>query len=137
MDNTWVTQIEDNVTSYIDSSLNEKSSDILVTSEEYTGDTATFPAVYVRELSQTERGYDIDGSEISGVLSTFQLDVFANGYRECKDLSTKVMLLMKDLRFEVIASPLHTQGNGYYRSVSRYRRVIGGGDSELITESWI
>lgn len=137
MDNTWVTQIEDNVTSYIDSSLNDKDSDILVTSEQYTGDTATFPAVYVRELSQTERGYDIEGSTISSVLSTFQLDVFANGYKECKDLSAKVMLLMKDLRFEVIASPLHTQGNGYYQSVSRYRRNISGGDSDLITEEWI
>lgn len=137
MDNSWVTQIEDNVTSYIDSSINEKDSNVLVTSDEYTGGTATFPAVYVRELTQAERGYDIDGSVISGVLSTFQLDVFANSYRECKELSNKVMLLMKDLRFEVIASPLHTKGNGYYRSVSRYRRVIGGGDSELITEEWI
>ena len=132
MDNSWVTQIESNVTTYIDDELSQ-TLDVLVTSDEFTGDTASFPAVYVRELSQSERGYDIDGTEISGVMSTFQIDVFANTYNECKELSSKVMLLMKDLRFQVMFSPLHTRENGYYRSVGRYRRLIGGGDSDLIT----
>lgn len=132
MDNSWITQIESNVTTYIDDSLSE-TMQVLVTSDEYTGDTASFPAVYVRELSQVERGRDIDGQEICAVRSTFQLNVFASDYNTCKNLSTKVMLLMKNLRFQVIASPLHTKENGYYRSVSRYRRTVSGGDSDLIT----
>lgn len=130
MDNSWVTEIESNITTYIDDALGE---DILVTSDQFTGDTASFPAVYVREMSQSERGYDIDGSTIAAVRSTFQINVYASTYDKCKEISTKVMLLMKDLRFQVIASPLHTQENGYYRSVSRYRRTISGGDSDLIT----
>lgn len=130
MDNSWVTQIESNVVTYIDSELSE----VFVTSDEYTGDTAIFPAVYVRELSQVERGYDIDGCEIASVLSTFQIDVYAHSYKECKSISSSVMLLMKELRFEVIASPLHTKENGYYRSVSRYRRNVSGGDSDIIND---
>ena len=133
MDNSWVTQIEKNVVSYIDAELTQ-TMDVFVTSGEYTGDTAEFPAVYVHELSQVERGYDLDGSSINGVLTTFQIEVYDTTYPDCKDLSTQVMLLMKELRFEVIASPLHTQMNGYYRSVSRYRRVVGGEDKELINE---
>lgn len=131
MDNSWVTQIEENVATYIDADLST-SMDVLVTTEEYTGDTAIFPAVYVRELTQVEKGYDLDGSSIASVLSTFQIEVYDTTYAECKELSTKVMLLMKELRFEVIASPLHTQMNGYYRSVSRYRRNVSGGDSDII-----
>lgn len=133
MDNSWVTQIEENVLTYIDAALTA-TMDVFVTSGEYTGDTAVFPSVYIHELSQVERGYDLDGSSINGVLSTFQIEVYDTTYSSCKDLSTKVMLLMKELRFEVIASPLHTQMNGYYRSVSRYRRLIGGEDKELINE---
>ena len=133
MDNSWVTQIEENVTSYIDASLTA-TMDILVTSDEYTGDTAEFPAVYIREMTQQEIGQDIEGNSIDGVRSTFEINVYANTYTECKEISTKVMLLMKELRFQVIASPLHTRSNGFYRSVSRYRRDIGGGDIELITE---
>lgn len=130
MDNSWVTQIEQNVADYIDAELE----DIFVTTEQYTGDTASFPAVYVHELSQIEKGYDLDGSEIAAVMSTFEIQVFDSSYNSCKELSKQVMLLMKELRFEVIASPLHTQANGYYRSVSRYRRNISGGDSDIINE---
>lgn len=130
MDNSWVTQIETNVADYIESEL----SGVLVTTDDYTGDTAVFPTVYVHELSQIERGYDIDGSEIAAVLSTFEINVAEQTYLGCKELSNKVMLLMKGLRFEVIASPLHTKMNGYYRSVSRYRRHISGGDSDIINE---
>lgn len=133
VDNSWVTQIEENVRTYIESRLEDDS--ILVTSDNFTGDTASFPAVYVHELSQSEVGYTIEGNDICGVRTTFQLDVYTNDYNECKDISKNVMLFMKELRFEVIASPLHTQENGYYRSVSRYRRVVGGGDSELITDN--
>lgn len=133
MDNSWVTQIEENVVTYIDAALTD-TMDVFVTSGEYTGDKAEFPSVYIRELSQVERGYDLDGSSINGVLSTFQIEVYDTTYSSCKDLSTRVMLLMKELRFEVIASPLHTQMNGYFRSVSRYRRLIGGEDKELINE---
>ena len=131
MDNTWVTQIEENVRTYIDASIDDDN--ILVTSDDFTGDTASFPAVYVHELSQIEEGYNIEGDEICGVRTTFHIAVYTNDYNECKYISKNVMLFMKELRFEVIASPLHTQENGYYRSVSRYRRVVGGGDSELIT----
>lgn len=133
MDNSWVTQIEQNVVTYIDSEL-ATSMDVLVTSDEYTGETANFPAVYVHELSQTERGNDLEGTSINAVLSTFQIEVYDNTLAECKALSTQVMLLLKELRFEVIASPLHTKENGYYRSVSRYRRVVGGEDIDLITQ---
>lgn len=133
MDNSWVTQIEENVLTYIDAALTA-TMDVFVTSGEYTGDTAVFPSVYIHELSQVERGYDLDGSSINGVLSTFQIEVYDTTYSSCKDLSTRVMLLMKELRFEVIASPLHTQMNGYFRSVSRYRRLIGGEDKELINQ---
>lgn len=125
-----MTQIETNVSDYIESEL----SGVLVTTDDYTGDTAVFPTVYVHELSQIERGYDIDGSEIAAVLSTFEINVAEQTYLGCKELSNKVMLLMKGLRFEVIASPLHTKMNGYYRSVSRYRRHISGGDSDIINE---
>ena len=132
MDNLWVTQIEENIATYIDAELNE-TADILVTTEDYTGDTASFPAVYVHELSQVERGYDIEGTSINGVLSTFQIEVYCNTKPECRKISNDVLSIMKDLRFEVTASPLYKSENGYCFSVSRYRRLVGGEDLDLIT----
>ena len=131
MDNSWVTQIEEKVESYLKAELPE---DVSVTSEDYTGDTAVFPAVYVKELTQQEIGSELMGDTIAAVRSTFQIEVYTNASTENKELSTKVMLLMKELSFEVIAAPLKTQQIGYYRSVSRYRRVVAGGDVQLISE---
>lgn len=131
MDNNWVTQIEDNVRDYIESELTEYE-DILVTSEPYTGDVPTFPVVYVHEMSQREVGQDLDGSNIVAVSTTFQIEIATSTKALCKDISTKVMMLMKELRFTVIASPLYQEGNGYSKSVSRYERVIGGEDIEMI-----
>lgn len=131
MDNNWVTQIEDNVRDYIESELTEYE-DILVTSEPYTGDVPTFPVVYVHEMSQREVGQDLDGSNIVAVSTTFQIEIATSTKALCKDISTKVMMLMKELRFKVIASPLYQEGNGYSKSVSRYERVIGGEDIEMI-----
>lgn len=137
MAKSWVDQIEDNVATYIDSDLNE-TMDVLVTTEQYTGDTAEFPAVYVHELPQVERGYDIDGSSINGVLSTFQIDVYDNDSKSCKEIASKVRDLMKEMRFEMISSPLRTKEYGYYKAVARYRRLFGGEDKDLIdnTEIW-
>lgn len=132
MDNLWVTQIEENIATYIDAEINE-TADILVTTEDYTGDTASFPAVYVHELPQVERGYDIEGTSINGVLSTFQIEVYCNSRQECKETSNAVLSIMKDLRFEVTASPLYKSENGYTFSVARYRRLVGGEDLDLIT----
>lgn len=133
MDNSWVTQVEGIVSDYIEASLDD--SNILVTTESYTGDTARFPAVYVHEMTQQEIGSDLDGSFINGVRSTFQLDIFANNEKDCKELSSNVMLIMKELRFKVIASPLYTPENGYHRSFSRYRRDIGASDLELFNDN--
>ena len=131
MDNNWVTQIEDNVRDYIESELTEYKN-ILVTSEPYTGDVPMFPVVYIHELSQREVGEDLDGSNIVAVDTTFQIEIATSAKDLCKEISTKVMMLMKDLRFKVIASPLYQEGNGYSKSVSRYERVIGGEDIEMI-----
>lgn len=131
MDNNWVTQIEDNVRDYIESELTEYEN-ILVTSEPYTGDVPMFPVVYIHELSQREVGEDLDGSNIVAVDTTFQIEIATSAKDLCKEISTKVMMLMKDLRFKVIASPLYQEGNGYSKSVSRYERVIGGEDIEMI-----
>lgn len=131
MDNNWVTQIEDNVRDYIESELTEYE-DILVTSEPYTGDVPTFPVVYVHEMSQREVGQDLDGSNIVAVSTTFQIEIATSTKALCKDISTKVMMLMKELRFKVIASPLYQEGNGYSKSVSRYERVVGGEDGDLV-----
>lgn len=131
MDNNWVTQIEDNVRDYIESELTEYE-DILVTSEPYTGDVPTFPVVYVHEMPQREVGQDLDGSNIVAVSTTFQIEIATSTKALCKGISTKVMMLMKELRFKVIASPLYQEGNGYSKSVSRYERVVGGEDGDLV-----
>lgn len=135
MNNNWVTQIEPNVLAYLQSELETKYSeyeDMLITSEEYTGDTPVFPVVYVHELSQREVGNDLDGCNILGVDTTFQIEIATPTKELCKNISTDAMMLMKELRFKVIASPLYQEGNGYTRSVSRYQRIVGGEDTDLV-----
>lgn len=132
MENNWITQIEPNVLAYLQSDLETEYEDMLITSEEYTGDTPVFPVVYVHELIQREVGNDLDGENILAVDTTFQIEVAAPTKDLCKEISTKIVLLMKELRFKVLASPLYQEGNGYTRSVSRYGRIVGGEDTDLI-----
>jgi hypothetical protein len=133
--NEWASKIEEIVYNYIDDALSEEYADyddFIVTDKPYTGDTPVFPVVYVHEMSQREIGNDIDGSTIVGVETTFQIEVAANEWDLCKEISKRIVLLMKELRFRVMASPLYQEGNGYTRSVSRYGRTVGGEDVELL-----
>ena len=132
----WTDDIEINVFSRIKAegtiALKSKYPNLFYTTANETDDSPSFPSVYVQELPGVERGRDLEGKDINGVLSSFQVDVQDNdkekGKARTKEVMGKVMETMKSMLFEVTALPVYRRENDVWLATARFRRVIGAND---------
>lgn len=89
-----------------------------------------YPLIYVHELSSPEIGSTLDGETINGLLSSFEITVFADSNQDdAKVVMNEVVLVMKSMRYQMIGSPFNDNDNGLYRRIARFRRVIGASDT--------
>ena len=137
---SWYEQIEPNVLTYVKYSVEELgyrprfTSVLDKTVVDDNGVPKKLPTVYIHMLQPAEVGNDLDNTEINGVLATIEIQIFSNNYNESQSLRTITLDCMKKLRFNVPMLPVTTNQGDYFLTIARYRRVIGGGDSDLITE---
>ena len=129
----WINDIETAVFSRIKargSPLKKYFPKIFFTTENETDETvAVFPTVYVEELAGTEQGRDLEGRKVNVYLATFQINIAHNGKKnEVKRIMENCMETMKEMRFEIIATPIYSLNKGVWTGVARFRRVIGGED---------
>lgn len=129
----WINDIETAVFSRIKargSPLKKYFPEIFFTTENETDETvAVFPTVYVEELAGTEQGRDLEGRKVNVYLATFQINIAHNGKKnEVKRIMENCMETMKEMRFEIIATPIYSLNKGVWTGVARFRRVIGGED---------
>ena len=138
---SWYEQIEPNVLTYVKYMVEELGYTPRFTSlldktvVDDNGVPKKLPTVYIHLLQPTEVGNDLDNTEINGVLATIEIQIFSNNYNESMSLRTITLDCMKRLRFNVPMLPVTTNQGDYFLTVGRYRRVIGHGDSDLVTES--
>lgn len=89
-----------------------------------------FPTLYLHELEPVERGQDLDNVTVNAVMSTIEIQVWANTTEtDCKSILYKAITEMKRMRFNVIMFPSVTTSNKVAWGVARFRRMIGGGDT--------
>ena len=137
---SWYEQIEDNILSYVKTVLNGKGYKPRITSildktvVDDDGVPKKFPTVYFHSLQPAEVGNDLENTDINAILTTIEIQVFSNDYNECQSLWSLTLDCMKSLRFNVPMLPITSKMGDYFSSVARYRRVVGAGDSELITQ---
>lgn len=92
---------------------------------------AVFPFVYVSMLAPAEMGNDIESETVNAGLFTFQIDVTDNqSQARAREVAGEILRVMKTMRFNAVAMPYFDNSTvGTYRIVSRYRRIIGAGDT--------
>lgn len=90
---------------------------------------AVFPFVYVNTLAASERGQDLQNTDINGGLFGFQVDVIDNqSQSRAREIMKEVMRIMKRMRFNVTEIPYFESTQDEYRQTARFQRVIGNGD---------
>ena len=89
-----------------------------------------FPTVYIKSVSSPETGGDLSGDSINGVKAIFEIQVIDNDSQQrAKAILCEVIKIMKTMRFSVTAFPEFDNGDSTYRSIARFRRVIGANDT--------
>ena len=77
----------------------------------------------------TEQGRTLDGQNINGVLTTFEVQTFTNTSQyDAKLMLAIVADVFKAMRFEVASMPEFKSDGTVYRSVARFRRILGAND---------
>lgn len=88
-----------------------------------------FPTVYIHELPGVETGQDLEGLSINAFSCTIQIEVTDNvSQNRAIDVMKQVVASMKRMRFLVVSMPEFQNEERKYRSVARFRRIIGYGD---------
>lgn len=95
------------------------------TTSDRQGSTPKFPNVYVHMMPSAESAVTLDGTDIDGVLASFQIDVVDNEKQSnAKKVMDEVVKIMKSMHFEVTAMPSFENTPSVYRQVARFRRQI-------------
>ena len=142
VDNTWAYENETKVlgilNSYAIPNLRKKfpsmkwQQGVTITNLESRLSKPTFPTIYVHELQGTEQGRTLDGQNINGVLTTFEVQTFTNTSQyDAKLMLAIVADVFKTMRFEVISMPEFDSEEKIYRSTARFSRLIAANDRLL------
>ncbi|MBR1631358.1 MAG: hypothetical protein IJ680_05835 [Paludibacteraceae bacterium] len=92
-----------------------------------------FPTCYIHELQPVETGQDIVGTSINAVIETMECIVYCRDKSECKMILNEAVYQFKQLGFSVTAMPIISTSDNIHNGVARFRRIVGGGDTDLTT----
>lgn len=114
----------------VSTNLKTKYPKIAFTTSDTVVKDASFPTVYVHLLPAVEIGQDLEGKTINAGMFTFQIDVSDNqSQNRAKKVMDEIVASMKSMRFELVAFPEFQNSDSAFRSVARFRRVIGAGET--------
>lgn len=105
--------------------------DIYFTTSDKVSTNPKFPTVHLKKLQWPEEGRTLDGTEVNGVLASFQIDVIDNkSDNNAENVADVICDIMKSMRFEMVGDPFpNSQSTGEYRYTARYQRIVGAGDT--------
>lgn len=123
------TRVFSRVNNKVKSALRSKYPDLNCVDTDKQEANPKYPKVYIHELESPEIGSDLEGIDINGVLSSFQITCFSNSTQDVnKEVMNEVIKVMKSMRYKVIGLPHNENDNGLYIRIARFRRPIGNGD---------
>lgn len=129
IDNSWAydlgTQIYSVAKGLLLTKLKKIYPNVYITDKSKSIGAPKFPTVYIHELPGTEKGRDLEGTSINGVLVTMQVDVTTNSDNsEVRKVMATVSDVFKRMGFEA-APILDIDDTGEtIRGVARFRREI-------------
>jgi hypothetical protein len=91
---------------------------------------AVFPFVYVKSLTASEQGRDLQGTSINGALFTFQIEVIDNKKQQnAREVMGEIIRIMKEMGFENNSLPFFEDTNdNTHRIVARFRKMMADED---------
>ena len=137
---SWYEQIENNVLTYIKSTMEEKGYTPRLTAildktiVDENGVPKKLPTVYIHSLNPAEIGNTLENTDLNAVLMTIEIQIFSSSYNESQTLRGIAFDCMKHLRFSAPMLPITTNQGEYFLTIARYRRVVGANDSELVSQ---
>lgn len=141
MYDSWVSQIESDVSTYIQYQLIERvdapfPSLTITTSNqnESVEGVSDFPTVYVHLLPPVELGNDLYNEDVAAVRATFELQIYSLNQTECKDITDACIRIMKHLRFNVPMFPDPQTVDKKHFAIARFSRVLGNGELNYLME---
>lgn len=139
--NTWFSEIESTIFTILQYLLAEKVDApypkltcTTSSQNETVSGVGKFPTLYVHMLPPVEMGNDLDNITVNAIRATFELQVYSNKSEyEARKIMDACILEMKKLRFNVSMFPDPQTSNGVYYCISRFTRVIGSGDKDIVS----
>lgn len=126
--NQWAFDIETNVFSKIYAQLREKYPKALITRDEQSGTTPTFPTILIQALEPIERNPDLE-TQINSVLFSTQIKVTTNKDRSTvMSIASEVAKRYKDLSFQLIGMPYCRKEDKLWIATFRARRTFDWND---------
>lgn len=138
-DNQWVYDLETNIFSNVATiakpKLKKKYKSMnfdtaFTTVEKNLDKDPVFPTIYIHEMPGLERGADLEGTSVNAVQETIQVDVITNTKQsDAKGIMAILADAFKQMRFQITAMPeFKNDSEKNFRSVARFRRIIGAND---------
>lgn len=109
--------------------LKDKYPNLTFTNSDRNEDDPKFPTVYIHQMGSIEQGEDLTGENLNAALVTYQIEVTTNvNQSEAKEVMNYIIKSMKKMRFSIVVMPEFQNTTSVYRSVARFRRMIGEND---------
>ncbi len=123
------TQVFSLIKAKFSAKIKAKYPDLNFTTSDRSSTKPKFPTVYIHLMESPEIGSTLDGTEIPGINATFQIDVTDNqSQARADEVAKEILRIMKTMRFKPVGMPFHDNSGDTYRTVGRFRRIIGDGD---------
>ena len=120
--NQWAFDIDTNVFSKIYAQLHEKYPKALITRDEQSSTTPTFPTILIQALEPVE-------TQINSVLFSTQIKVTTNKDRStAMSIASEVAKRYKDLSFQLIGMPYCRKEDKLWAATFRARRTFDWND---------
>lgn len=128
----WVNDIESKIVTRLEAeatkALKDQFPNIRFTRSDKVDTKAKFPTVYIHTLGSPEIGQDIEGTSFNATMYSVQIEVTDNvSQGRIDEVMDVIVGTMKKMRFSV-TTPEFQNTNSVYRSVARFRRLIGASD---------
>lgn len=130
MADTWFSQIESKVLTYVQYMLKDKllapyPNLNCTTKNQNTTPYTSFPTLYIHVLTPLEQAQDLENNEVNSVLATLEFQVFSNKSEdEANKIMTAAISCMKDERWNITLFPDPTTRDRISSCVTRFRKLL-------------
>ena len=129
MADTWYSQIESTVFTYVNYMLKGKQQapfpKLNCTTKNQDANPSVFPTLYLHILTPIEQAQDLENDEVNAVLATMEIQVFSN---ESENETNKIMAMaisaMKSLQWNVTMFPDPQTNGKVSTAIARFRKLV-------------